>query len=198
MSFLNRYEMSRIWLPTVKFYLFCSLILGFFYTLIVLMVANTFFYNKAQGSLIYCQNKICGSTLLGQEFNGLQYFWGRPSLTKYQYDWLSKEQIPAPYDKSWIRCAKNQKIKFEKDNLPAELLSPSASQVDPDVSLWAIDLQISRVAKARGLREAELIDFVHDWIEKPFLGIYGQERINVLRLNHALDQWMITYGQKKT
>jgi len=135
------------------------------------MLANVFFKDKAQGSLLYRDHLVIGSSLIGQQFTQDKYFWTRPSLNNYQNDLITPETIAVKNKHYWQLQAH-----------PAA----SASQVDPDISLIDAFRQIKRVAKARHISEQTLKACITLYTTTAVLG-FGQSRVNVLLLNLGLD-----------
>ena len=170
-----------------------TLLTGILYPLLVTFIAQTAFPFQANGSLIEKEGKIIGSEWIGQNFSGDTYFWGRPSAAGEKgYDASSssgsnfgptsaklKERIEG--DIAHLGLPKDQPI-------PADAVTASASGLDPDISPAFAELQVKRVAAARHLPEAQIQALVRQMTEKPALGFIGEPRVNVLRLNLALDK----------
>jgi potassium-transporting ATPase KdpC subunit len=160
---------------------------------------------QANGSMIERDGKVVGSVLIGQEFDSDKYFHGRPSATTAPDPKDPNKTVPAPYNaansggsnlgpsnKALIDRVKGDMEKLQKENpsmpVPADLVTTSASGLDPDISPDAAFFQVPRVAKARNLAENHLRQLVSDHIETRFLGLLGEPRVNVLQLNLALDR----------
>jgi K+-transporting ATPase ATPase C chain len=168
-------------------------------------IAQVVFPRQANGSLIEKDGKvIIGSELIGQNFTEDKYFHGRPSATTETDPKDSTKTVPAPYNaanssgsnagptsKALIERIQGDvdKLKAENPNapVPVDLVTTSASGLDPDITPAAALFQVARVAKARGLPEAKVRDLVTQQVEGRFLGVIGEPRVNVLRLNMALD-----------
>jgi K+-transporting ATPase ATPase C chain len=164
-------------LAMMKLFVVISLLVSCFYPLSLNLMANFCFPFQAQGSLIYHQHKVIGSILLGQKFHSSVYFSGRPSLTSYQSDEISPQQILL-----WPN------IKKMPQDLP-EMFYPSASMLDPNISWQAMIKQLPLVANARKIPMAELYRFVetHGLVN----GL-----VNVFELNFAMDQEWKSDGKK--
>jgi K+-transporting ATPase ATPase C chain len=186
--FLRRF----VW-PAFALLLAMTFITGIAYPAIVTAVAQVAFPHQANGSMIVVDGKTIGSSLIGQAFNEDKYFWGRPSAAgKDGYDASgSAGSNLGPTSKDLI-----DRIAADVDRLraangggpvPVDLVSTSASGLDPDISPAAAEYQIARVAAARGIAEANVRAAVVRHTEGPLLGFLGESRVNVLLLNLDLD-----------
>lgn len=171
-----------------------TLLLGGVYPLLVISVAQIMFHAKANGSLIERDHKIVGSALLGQNFDSPRYFWGRPSATTPPYNPASSAGSnlsignPKLAELAAARAGELQKMApADKNRIPVELVSASASGLDPHITVAAVMYQLPRVAKARGMSEQALRDAVEPYIEQP-LEFMGEAYVNFVRLNLALDE----------
>jgi K+-transporting ATPase ATPase C chain len=190
--------------PAIVFIIGLTLITGLVYPLAMTGAAKFIFADRAQGSLIEHGGVIVGSSLIGQEFKSDQYFHGRPSATTAPDPADSTKTVPAPYNAansggsnlgptskalSDRVTADVDALKKENPSLPvpADLVTTSGSGLDPDISPDAALFQIPRVAKARNLPENRLRELVNESTEGRGLGILGEPRVNVLKLNLALD-----------
>lgn len=188
--------------PAILLTLLLTLIAGIVYPLVTTGMAQVLFNAQANGSLVYQNGKPVGSRLIGQYWTQPQYFHGRPSAT------LNPQGTPAPYEadnsggsnlgptNSALTQIVQQRIaELKKENpdvpagtpIPADLVTASASGLDPDISVAAAYYQIPRVAKARGMSQAAVRAIVDQHITGRFLGVFGEPRVNVLDLNLALD-----------
>ena len=186
---------SSILRPALTLFVMLSLVTGLLYPLAVTGVAQTAFTHQANGSLITQAGKAVGSELIGQSFTEPGHFWGRPSAT-----------APMPYNASAsggsnlgpTNPALADAVKARIEALraadpantrpvPVDLVTASASGLDPHISPAAADYQAARVAKARGLPLAQVQALVQQHTESPWLGLLGEPRVNVLALNLALD-----------
>jgi potassium-transporting ATPase KdpC subunit len=191
--------------PTIIVLVALTVITGFIYPLAITGIAQIAFPYQAQGSLIERHGHVIGSALIGQTFTADKYFHGRPSATTAPDPNDPNKTIPAPYNaansggsnlgpsnKALIDRVKADLEKLKQENpsmpVPADLVTTSASGLDPDISPDAAFFQIPRVAKARNLAENRVHQLVVDHIEERFLGFLGEPRVNVLKLNLALDE----------
>ena len=191
--------------PAIVLLLVLTVITGLVYPLAMTGIAGAIFPAKAQGSLIEKDGKVIGSTLIGQEFKDDKYFHGRPSATLAPDPSDSSKTVPAPYNaansggsnlgptsKALADRLKEDvdRLKAENPNaaVPVDLVTTSASGLDPDISPEAAQFQVSRVAKARNMSEDQLKQLVDANTEGRLLGLLGEPRVNVLALNLALDR----------
>jgi K+-transporting ATPase ATPase C chain len=165
------------------------------YPLVVWAFSNTLFPHKAKGSLIQSQGQVLGSELLGQNFHSDRYFHSRPSAAGNGYDATSSggSNLGATSQKL-MDSIKVRAERYRVENrlsgdaiLPADAVTASASGLDPDISPENASLQIARIAKARGIETAKIEARAQQYTQKRWLGILGNPRINVLKLNLALD-----------
>lgn len=172
-----------------------SLICGLIYPLAITFTAQILFSEKASGSIIKNGHHIMGSRLIGQHFSSPEYFHGRPSTTDSQYDASnSGGSNLAPSSAKLIAQAHERVQKVRTENglspnapVPADLVLTSASGLDPHISPESAAMQIPRIAAVRKIPETKLEKIIQQKIERPLLGIWGKERVNVLILNIALD-----------
>jgi potassium-transporting ATPase KdpC subunit len=190
--------------PAIVLLLGLTLITGLVYPLAITAVAGAIFPKQAEGSLIEKDGKVVGSALIGQEFKSDKYFHGRPSATVAPDPNDSTKTVPAPYNAANsggsnlgpTSKALNDRIKEDVEKLrvenpsmpvPVDLVTTSASGLDPDISPEAALFQVPRVAKARSLPEDKVRELVTDNIQRRLGGLLGEPRVNVLALNLALD-----------
>jgi len=170
-----------------------SLLTGLIYPLLITGVVQTTLPEKSEGSLIVSDGKVIGSELLGQNFTSLGYFHGRPSAVSYAANSSGASNLGPTNSRLMddvrlrIKRLKTENNLSENDSVPAELVLGSASGLDPHISKWGAMLQVPRIASARNLSESEVKLLVYQTIEPAQIGILGQERVNVLKLNIALD-----------
>jgi potassium-transporting ATPase KdpC subunit len=191
--------------PAVVMLLAFTLITGIAYPLATTGLAEAIFPNQARDSLIERDGKVIGSSLFGQQFADAKYFHGRPSATTAPDPKDPSKAIDAPYNaagsggsnlgptsKALIDRVKADvaKLKAENQNMPVptDLVTASGSGLDPDISPEGALFQVPRVAKARGLPEQRVRILVESHIEGRTLGFLGEPRVNVLKLNLALDK----------
>lgn len=162
------------------------------YPLIVMGIGKVVFSHQANGSLIVDKGVVIGSELIGQSFTTDRYFNSRPSAAGKGYDAsASSGSNMGPTSKALadrmtadIALRRSQGV---TGPIPADLVTASASGLDPDLSPAAVLVQIPRISKARGLPEDKVRDLVQRNTQHPFLGFIGEERVNVLALNRQLD-----------
>jgi K+-transporting ATPase ATPase C chain len=176
--------------------LLATLVLGLGYPLAVTGVAQLIFPGKADGSLITnAGGTTIGSSLIGQSFTDPKYFWPRPSAAGTGYDATSSGGSNLGPTSQKLREAATQRAsdlrqanKLAPDaEVPAELVTASASGLDPDISPDAARFQAQRVADARGMSLAAVMQLIDDHTNGRTLGVLGEPRVNVLELNMALD-----------
>jgi len=192
-TFLRR----RLW-PAIALLIALTVITGVIYPVVVTAVAQVAFSHQANGSVITANGSVVGSSLIGQCFDQPKYFSGRPSAAG------ATDENPCGYDASSSAGSNlgptNQKLiervtadvdRLRAENgggpVPVDLVTTSASGLDPDISPGAAEYQVARVAAARAMPEADVRAAVARHTEAPFLGFIGQPRVNVLLLNLDLD-----------
>lgn len=182
--------------PAVTLFILLSIITGLIYPLLVAGIGQALFPKQAAGSLIERDGKLVGSRLIGQHFTDPKYFWGRPSAT-----------TPQPYNAAAsggsnlgplnpaLKEAVESRIKAVRAAdpgnvapVPVDLVTASASGLDPHISPAAAEHQIARVARARGLAPETVRKLISQQTEDRQWGIFGEPRLNVLDLNLALDR----------
>jgi K+-transporting ATPase ATPase C chain len=190
--------------PAIIILLALTLITGLVYPLAITAIAGVVFPDQAEGSLIERDGKVVGSALIGQEFKEDKYFHGRPSATVAPDPNDSTKTVPAPYNAANsggsnlgpTSKALNDRIKEDVEKLkaenpgqavPVDLVTTSASGLDPDISPEGALFQVPRVAKARNLPEERVRQLVTQHTQGRMAGLLGEPRVNVLALNLALD-----------
>jgi potassium-transporting ATPase KdpC subunit len=190
--------------PAIAMIVGLTLLTGLIYPLGMTGIAQLLFPHQANGSLIERDGKVIGSELIGQNFVDDRYFHGRPSATTDTDPNDPTKSVPAPYNasnsggsnagptsKALVDRVTDDVKKLKAENpsalVPADLVTTSASGLDPDITPAAALFQIPRVAKARGMSEARLQQLVDENTEGRALGILGEPRVNVLKLNLRLD-----------
>jgi len=191
--------------PAIVVVVALTLICGLVYPLAMTAIAQLAFPYQAQGSLIERNGTVVGSELIGQQFDSDKYFHGRPSATTAPDPKDPTKTIPAPYNaansggsnlgpsnKALIDRVKGDLDKLKSENpsmqVPADLVTTSASGLDPDISPEAALFQVPRVAKARNLPQERVRELIEDHTDGRLFGLLGEPRVNVLKLNLALDQ----------
>jgi potassium-transporting ATPase KdpC subunit len=184
----------------ILMFVLLTVITGVAYPLLVTGIAQVVFPHQANGSLILRDGKLVGSELIGQPFDDPKYFWGRPSATSAFPDDASASSgsnlgptNPAQLDAVRSRVDAIKKAQPESTGpVPIDLVTASASGLDPQISPVAAEYQIARVAKARSLSEAQVRKLVAANTEDRTFGFLGEPRVNVLNLNLALDDQSAT------
>ncbi|MGI3900774.1 MAG: K(+)-transporting ATPase subunit C [Janthinobacterium lividum] len=196
--------------PALVLLVALTAITGLVYPLAMTGVAGTLFPYQAEGSLLHDKDgKVIGSALIGQSFTDARYFHGRLSATTEPDPKDPTKTVPTPYaadssagsnlgptNKALVDRVQGDMDKLRAENpngpLPADLVTTSASGLDPDISPEAAAFQVPRVAKARNLPADQVRQVVDQTVQGRTLGLLGEPRVNVLALNMALD----TLGQK--
>ncbi len=180
--------------PALMALLALTIITGMLYPLLITGIAQGLFPAQANGSLITRNDTIIGSALIGQQFDQPKYFWGRPSATSPAYNAASSSGSnlgptnPALLEAIQTRVAALKAADPENlQPIPVELVTASASGIDPHISPAAAAYQINRVAKARNMDAAKVRAMVAQFTIERFLGLLGEPTVNVLLLNLALD-----------
>ena len=191
--------------PAILMIVVMTVLTGLVYPLGMTGLAQLIFPDQANGSLIGKNGKVIGSTLIGQNFTSAKYFWGRPSATTEPDPKDPSKTIPVPYaadnsggsnlgptSRVLIDHVKARAARLHAENpdtpIPVDLVTSSASGLDPDITPAAALFQVPRVAKARHLPQAEIRALVMRMTRERTLGILGEKRVNVLALNLALDR----------
>ncbi len=182
----------RTIMTALKTLIVLTLLTGVVYPLLVTVVGYLCFPHQASGSLLVVNGRPVGSNLVGQKFTDSSYFWPRPSTIDYDPLPSGGSNLGPTSDalKDSISSRRNRLAQTGNGAVPIDLLCASASGLDPDISPEAALFQADRVARARRLDQAQktaLLSLVERHTEYPNIGIFGQPRINVLRLNLALD-----------
>ena len=190
--------------PAIVLLLALTLITGLAYPLAITGIAGAVFPKQAAGSLIESDGKVVGSALIGQEFKSDKYFHGRPSATTTADPNDATKTVPAPYNAANsggsnlgpTSKALSDRVKEDVDKLraenpsmpvPVDLVTTSASGLDPDISPEAALFQVPRIAKVRNMPEDQVRQLVAEKTEGRLAGFLGEPRVNVLVLNMALD-----------
>ena len=191
--------------PAIGILVALTLITGLVYPLAMTGIAQVIFPYQANGSMITQNGHVVGSELIGQNFTSNKYFHGRHSATTALDPKDPNKTIAAPYNaansggsnfgpsnKALVDRVKGDIATLQKQDpgtpVPIDLVTTSASGLDPDISPEAADFEVPRVAKARNLPEDRLRQLVEDNTEGRWLGLLGEPRVNVLQLNLALDR----------
>jgi potassium-transporting ATPase KdpC subunit len=187
----------RALMISIKLTIVLTILLGIIYPLAMTGVANILFPHQAQGSLIERDGKVVGSELIGQTFAAPGYFHGRPSAAGDKgYDATSSSGSNlGPTNKTLISTVQ-QRVKdvmeanpgIDAHQVPIDLVTASGSGLDPEISPAAADIQVARVAKARGIGEDDVRLLIRQNTRTRYLGLLGEPGVNVLSLNLALDK----------
>jgi K+-transporting ATPase ATPase C chain len=187
----------KIVMPCFRLFLVLTLLTGVIYPMVVTAVAQVALHSQAEGSLKSVNGKVIGSALLSQKTEGEKYFWPRPSAGDYATVASSASNL-GPSSDVLKKAISDRATKFRATNnlpadasLPDDMITASASGLDPHISPAAAHLQIDRVATARGWKgdqKTRLVALVDQYIEGPQLGFLGEPRVNVLLLNLAVDE----------
>ena len=188
--------MKRQIITGLRFLVLMIILTGLVYPVLVTVITSVFSPNEANGSLVKRDGVIIGSKLIGQNFDSQKYFWSRPSFNNYN-PLPSGASNLGPLNPLLIKKINENEKDFaqankinEDVNIPPEMLTASASGLDPHISPAAAFLQISRISEARGMDKAEqdkLIELVNDLTENRQFSFLGEPRINVFLLNLKID-----------
>jgi K+-transporting ATPase ATPase C chain len=185
--------MGRQLRNAIGFVVLLTVVTGVIYPLAVTGIAQALFHHQSDGSLISDNGETIGSELIGQPFSDPSYFWGRLSATGYDAA-ASAGSNYAPTNPALLEAiqARMDALRaVDPDNqeaIPVDLVTSSASGLDPDISPAAAQYQVPRVARYRGLSEDRVNELVDDFTEGRQFGVLGEPRVNVLKLNLALDE----------
>ena len=182
--------------PAVLAVVVFTVLCGVVYPLVVTGVAQVAFRDKANGSLVEVDGEVVGSSLIGQQFSDPGYFHPRPSAAGTGYDALASSfSNLGPTNPDFLATVEERVAAYREENglaetqmVPVDAVTASASGLDPDISPAYADLQINRVAKARGVSPDQIHELVSANQNGRLLGFFGEPRVNVLELNLALDQ----------
>lgn len=191
---------KSITIISLKILLLFTLITGIIYPFVITLAGTVFFPYKASGSLVVSEGKIIGSELLGQKFENPNYFHGRPSFSEYNTIPSSGSNLSITGN---IFIIKSDSLRnaFKtgnntNENVPSEMVSYSASGLDPHITKQSAYIQADRISKSRNFdshKKKELLKLINENITAPQFGVLGEERINVLLINLELDK--LYYGK---
>jgi len=174
-------------------FMFC-LLLGVCYVLVLWVFALIASPGKGNAEMVTYNGQIVGAANIGQKFTKDIYFWGRPSAVNYAAD-ASGASNKSVTNKEYLKEVETRIDSFivhhpylKRSDVPVEMVTASGSGLDPDITPQGAYVQIKRVALARNMNENKVKEIVEKEIQKPFLGIFGTTKVNVLRLNIALDK----------
>lgn len=171
-----------------------AILLGILYPLLMTVLAQAFFHRKANGQMVTVKGEIVGSRIIGQSFDGVGYFHGRPSAAGANgYDAASSGGSNyGPTNAKYVARVESRVAALQKENpgvpVPIDLVTASGSGLDPDITPAAAAFQVPRIAKARGMAEQTLRRLVAKHTRRRQFGFLGEPRVNVLELNLDLDR----------
>ena len=187
---------AGLWRPALVLFLVLSVLTGLVYPLVVTAIAQGLFPAAANGSLVVRDGRVVGSALIGQSFQDPKYVWGRPSSTApmaYNASASGGSNL-GPSNPALVDAVRGRLAALRAADpgntapVPVDLVTSSASGLDPEISRAAADYQAARVARARGLSLARVQAAIDEATTGPWLGFLGEPRVNVLALNLALDR----------
>lgn len=176
--------------------IFFTLLTGVVYPAVVTLIGKVVFPFKANGSLIKIDDKVIGSVLIGQQFSGVEYFWGRPSATTpMPYNALNSAGSNLGPLNPKLLAAVNDRVSIlqkahpeNKSKITDDMITASASGLDPHISMRSAYMQVTRIARARNLNSNKIMDLISQQPNNSILNIYSIKPVNVLQLNLALDE----------
>ena len=193
---------GKVWLSAVLAFVVFTIVTGFLYTLVVTGIGQLIFPHQANGSVIEIDCKTYGSELLGQQFTDEGYLWGRIMNINTQqfvdedgnpvmYSWASNKS-PASDEYVELVAERVEALRaanpdMDETAIPVDLVTCSGSGLDPEISPAAAEYQVPRIAEARGMSEEEVQQIIDKYTTGRWLGVFGEPRVNVLKVNLALD-----------
>ncbi|WP_410482718.1 potassium-transporting ATPase subunit KdpC [Undibacterium sp. Jales W-56] len=180
--------------PAVVVFAGLSLLVGVVYPFAVTGIGKLAFSQQAEGSLVKLGDKTVGSSLIGQSFSSPQYFWGRPSATAPMPNNAvgSSGSNLGPVNPAQIDAVKTRIASLQAAdpgntaNIPVDLVTASASGLDPEISIAAAQYQAPRIARERKMSVEQVNQLIERAAQRPVFGVFGEPRVNVLALNLAL------------
>jgi potassium-transporting ATPase KdpC subunit len=177
----------------IKLHLLTLILFGLLFPLLIWAI-GLLFPNQSNGLPIYKDGNLVGFENIGQKFYSDKYFWGRPSAVNYNAASTGGSN-KGPANPEYLTEVEKRIEYFLKKNpgilrkqIPSDMVTASSSGIDPDISSQAAIIQIPRVAKARNLSKEKVKELVEKHIDKPLFGLFGPEKVNVLKLNISLDK----------
>jgi len=182
--------------PAVMLFVGLTVVVGIAYPLAMTGIAKVAFNDQAEGSLIVKDGKVVGSSLIGQSFSSPQFFWGRPSATGPMANNAvnSSGSNFGPTNAAQLDSVKARVEALKAADpsntaaIPVDLVTASASGLDPEISLAAAYYQVPRIARERKMAETQVRALIEQFAQKPVMGLFGEPRVNVLQLNLTLLQ----------
>lgn len=183
-------------LKSIKITLVFCVFFSVFYILVLWLFARVASPNQGNAEVVTLNGKVVGAANVGQKFTEDIYFWGRPSCAGDGYDATSSSgSNKGPTNPEYLAEVKSRIDTFlvhhpylSRKDVPAEMVTASGSGLDPDITPQSAYVQVKRVAQARGMDVEEVRRIVDKAVEKPLLGVFGTEKVNVLKLNIALEE----------
>jgi len=187
-------QISSYMRPAVTLFLAMSLLTGIVYPISTTIIGQTLFHEQVNGSLIIQDDKVVGSALIGQNFSQAGYLWGRPSATTgFSYNpkasAASHLSVTHPEFSQQLKKRIEALTTLDYENtlpIPVDLVTASASGLDPHISVAAAMYQVERIAKARNISSEQVKDIIQKYTYNPQFGIFGQKIVHVLQVNLAL------------
>jgi K+-transporting ATPase ATPase C chain len=187
--------MKTLWRPAISLFVMLSVVTGVAYPMLVTVLAQALFPREAEGSLLTRDGSLVGSRLVGQNFTDPKFFWGRPSATG---GWPNNGLASGGSNQGPLNPALQEAVQRriaalrhadpeQQAAIPLDLVTASGSGLDPHISPAAADYQAERVARSRQLDPQTVRQLIAQHSEGPDLGVFGETRVHVLRLNLALD-----------
>ena len=188
--------MKNLWI-SVRITLAMCVVLTVCYVLLLRLTSAVVSPNDGEAALVELDGKVVGAANVGQAFTDSVYFWGRPSCAGDGYDASSSAgSNKGPTNEEYLAEVETRIDTFlvhhpylERKDVPAEMVTASGSGLDPDITPESAYVQVKRVAAARNMDETTVKEIVDQTIEKPFLGLFGTEKVNVLKLNINLENY---------
>ena len=184
--------MKNFWI-SLKYTLAMCVLLTLGYVLVLRLVARVASPNDGEAELVYADGKAVGAANVGQIFTDSIYFWGRPSAVDYDGGGAGGSN-KGTTNPEYLAEVEGRIAAFleahpylSREEVPSEMVPASGSGLDPDISVRGAEVQARRVAQARGMDEQEVLRIIGEQTEGPWLGLFGTSKVNVLKLNVALD-----------
>ena len=184
--------MKNFWI-SLKYTLAMCVLLTLGYVLVLRLVARVASPNDGEAELVYADGKAVGAANVGQIFTDSIYFWGRPSAVDYDGGGAGGSN-KGTTNPEYLAEVEGRIAAFleahpylSREEVPSEMVTASGSGLDPDISVRGAEVQARRVAQARGMDEQEVLRIISEHTEGPWLGLFGTSKVNVLKLNVALD-----------
>jgi K+-transporting ATPase ATPase C chain len=185
--------MKMYLLPSLKITIILLVILSGLYPLVIAGIGK-FTPGNGDGETVSYKGRVVGYVNIGQKFTQDKYFWSRPSAANYQAD-AGAGSNKGPSNPDYLKDVEKRIDTFmvhnptiKRSDIPAELVTSSGSGLDPDLSPAGAKIQAARIAKVRGISIGVVNNIIDDYTEQPLLGLFGPPKVNVLKMNVALDE----------